>query len=59
MNVKSSVRRYIVHDDEGPLRSFYTHAEAKEFVIEGMWIETLPKPKKDKINFDDEEVAKW
>lgn len=59
MNVKSSVRRYIVHDDEGPLRSFYTHADAKSFVIDGMWIETLPKPKKMKIDLTNEEVALW
>lgn len=54
-----AIRRYIVHDEDGPLRSFYTRAEAAKFKVDAMWIETLPKPKKMKIDLTNEEVAKW
>lgn len=53
------IRRYIVHDEDGPLRSFYTRAEAIAFMTDDMTLQVLPKPKKDKINFEEEEEAKW
>lgn len=40
------IRRYEVHDEDGPLRSFYTRKEAEQFLQDGWRIVVLPKPKR-------------
>lgn len=36
--------RYVVHDDEGPLRAFRTRAAAVAWIQDGMRLVVLPKP---------------
>jgi hypothetical protein len=36
--------RYVVHDDEGPLRAFRTRAAAVKWMADGMRLVVLPKP---------------
>lgn len=43
--------RYQVWDEDGLLRSFWTRNEATEFMLEGMRLVVLPKPKQ-KTNKD-------
>jgi len=38
--------RFWVHDDIGALRGFYTRAEALQFLADGMFLVTRPKPPK-------------
>ena len=40
------VRRYEVHDEDGPLRAFYTRQEVEKLMQPGWKIVVLPKPKK-------------
>lgn len=40
--------RFIVYDEDGPLRKFYTRAEALAWMLDGMRLVVLPKkPKPD------------
>lgn len=36
--------RYVVHDDDGPLRAFRTRAAAAAWIRDGMRLVVLPKP---------------
>jgi len=36
--------RYVVHDEEGPLRAFRTRAAAAAWMRDGMRLVVLPKP---------------
>lgn len=38
--------RYVVHDEDGPLRRFANKAEALAWLMPGMRLEVLPKPTK-------------
>lgn len=40
----TAVNRFVVSDDEGPLRAFNTRHEALFFMSEGMTLKVLPKP---------------
>ena len=41
-----AVNRYLVSDEDGPLRAFNTRSEALFFMSEGMTLTVLPKPPK-------------
>ena len=51
--------RFIVSDDEGPLRRFFTLDEAKRFMGEDptLQLNILPRPKKETINLSSFEDA--
>ena len=38
--------RFQVHDEEGPLRAFYSKQEALDFMLPGMKLVILPGPKR-------------
>lgn len=38
--------RFVVHDEDGPLRRFATRAEAQAWMLDGMRLVVLPKPAK-------------
>ena len=38
--------RFVVHDSEGPLRAFATREAALSFLLPGMVLKVLPKPKR-------------
>lgn len=40
--------RFIVHDEDGPLRQFWTKAEALKWLTDGMHLVILPKLRKPK-----------
>lgn len=40
----TAVNRFVVSDDEGPLRAFSTRHEALFFLTDGMTLTVLPKP---------------
>lgn len=42
--------RYCVHDEDGPLRSFWTKADALRFMLPGMKLVVSPRPRKPKID---------
>lgn len=39
-----ATNRYLVSDEQGPLRAFNTRHEALFFMSEGMTLKVLPKP---------------
>ena len=38
--------RFIVHDEDGPLRQFWTRAEAEKWMLDGMRLVVLPKQRR-------------
>lgn len=38
--------RFVVHDEDGPIRAFYTRAAAQAWMSEGMRLVVLPKEAK-------------
>lgn len=41
-----SAPRFVVHDEDGPLRAFYTRAAAQAWMSKGMTLVVLPKEAK-------------
>lgn len=44
MNSSLNPHRYVVHDEDGPLRAFRTRAAAAKWLTDGMRLVVLPKP---------------
>ena len=51
------VPRYTVHDEDGPLRSFWTKPEAERFMLPGMQLVVAPRFRKPKIDLSRFEPA--
>lgn len=49
--------RYAVHDEDGPLRLFWTKSEAERFMLPGMRLVVAPRYRKPKIDFSRFEPA--
>lgn len=46
LNENLGLKRFLVSDEFGPLRAFYTRQEALFFMQEGFTLTVLPKPSK-------------
>lgn len=54
MKTPIAVNRFVVADEDGPLRAFNTRSEALFFMQEGMTLIVLPKPPKPSLDhFED------
>lgn len=50
MKTPIAVNRFVIADEDGPLRAFNTRSEALFFMSEGMALTVLPKPPKPSLD---------
>lgn len=49
--------RYVIHDEDGPLRAFWTREQAEAWMLPGMRLVILPKVRKPKLDTSQWEPA--
>jgi hypothetical protein len=44
------IPRYVIHDEDGPLRAFWTREQAQVWMLPGMRLVIVPRPRKPKLD---------